>query len=168
MSAEDMEAGALAKLEGVGDGTVSRWRKGELPNELRLPRLAAHLSVREEWLKTGQEPMRPLPSQNGTTHTADGHSGARAGDSATAAVAGPSIERMLQALSLRIELALVETSLGAPVSRQDLQVWLELVRRVLTAPAPGSATPEADALADLVEEVDSAEAVNHQQRQADG
>ena len=68
MSAEDMEAGKLAELEGVGDGTVSRWRKGELPNDLRLPRLAGHLRVREEWLRTGQEPMRAAPNHNGVSH----------------------------------------------------------------------------------------------------
>lgn len=158
MSLVDMEAGQLAKLEGVGSGTVSRWRRGELPNELRLPRLAAALRVRLEWLKSGQEPMHADPGHNGAG-TRRPYEGQRPPASSYEA---------LRVLELRLELALIETGSGASVSRRDLETWLDLVRWIRTTPDGGSATPVADALAEIVEEVESAEVESHRRKQADG
>lgn len=46
--------GDLAQVERVRPQTVSRWRRGELPDDLRLPRLAERFRVDVEWLRTGQ------------------------------------------------------------------------------------------------------------------
>lgn len=48
-----MTATALARSEGVRTQTVSRWRRGERPDDLRLPSLATTLRVPLNWLKTG-------------------------------------------------------------------------------------------------------------------
>lgn len=53
MDRRRVRPGELALALGVGGVTVSRWRKGECPDDLRLPALAAHLQVPEEWLKGG-------------------------------------------------------------------------------------------------------------------
>src|SRR3954466_14741968 len=58
----------LAKAQNVSPGTVSRWRAGECPDDLRFPSLAAFLGVGEEWLKTGagrpeREQATSVPSQ---------------------------------------------------------------------------------------------------------
>ena len=53
MDRRRVRPGELALSQAVGAGTVSRWRKGECPDDLRFPRLAVYLQVPEEWLKTG-------------------------------------------------------------------------------------------------------------------
>lgn len=56
---------ALAEAQEVSTQTVSRWRRGELPDDLRFPSLAANLRVHANWLKTGQGEMNPLGVGNG-------------------------------------------------------------------------------------------------------
>ena len=56
MAAAAIEPGELAKLEDVSPTTVSRWRRGEWLDELRLPGLARRLRVRLKWLKSGEPP----------------------------------------------------------------------------------------------------------------
>ncbi len=53
MDRRKVRPGELALSQAVGAGTVSRWRAGECPDDLRLPALATYLRVPEEWLKTG-------------------------------------------------------------------------------------------------------------------
>ena len=53
MDRRGVRPGELAKAQGVSPGTVSRWRAGECPDDLRFPALAGYLRVPEEWLKTG-------------------------------------------------------------------------------------------------------------------
>ena len=52
----------LARDEGVDKGSVSRWRKGEIPGPLRLPRLATRLGVSVNWLKMGEGERTPAPA----------------------------------------------------------------------------------------------------------
>jgi len=56
MRRRDIRPGELAKAQEVSPGTVSRWRAGECPDDLRFPSLATYLKVPEEWLKTGAGP----------------------------------------------------------------------------------------------------------------
>jgi transcriptional regulator with XRE-family HTH domain len=46
--------GELAEGMKVRPGTVSRWRSGELPGEIRMERVARLIGVRTNWLRTGQ------------------------------------------------------------------------------------------------------------------
>ncbi|MBK8006735.1 MAG: helix-turn-helix transcriptional regulator [Gemmatimonadetes bacterium] len=57
--------GDLAEAEHVRPQTVSRWRRGELPDDLRLPRLAALFRVEAEWLRTGQGPAPGITGTGG-------------------------------------------------------------------------------------------------------
>lgn len=71
MDAARLRPGELARVCGVHSVTVSRWRRGELPDDLRLPQLAQCLGVAVEWLKTGQGPRTvPAPTWLGTDHRA--------------------------------------------------------------------------------------------------
>jgi transcriptional regulator with XRE-family HTH domain len=54
MERERIRPRDLAKGEKVNPVTVSRWRSGEVPDELRLPGLAKRLQTSPEYLKTGQ------------------------------------------------------------------------------------------------------------------
>jgi transcriptional regulator with XRE-family HTH domain len=54
MRAAGIRPGELARRCGVHPVTVARWRRGELPDDLRLPQLAECLGIPLEWLKTGQ------------------------------------------------------------------------------------------------------------------
>ena len=55
---ENEQLGALLDPP-VKPGTVSRWRSGELPEELRFPQIAAAVRVRTNWLRSGQGPREP-------------------------------------------------------------------------------------------------------------
>ncbi len=59
MTTARVRPGELARRVEVLPQTVSRWRSGELPDDLRLPQIAAVLGVREEWLKTGAGERSP-------------------------------------------------------------------------------------------------------------
>lgn len=59
MEEAGIRPGALARAEGVVPQTVTKWRNGEKPDDLRLPALAARLGVTHKWLKTGEEPKHP-------------------------------------------------------------------------------------------------------------
>lgn len=56
MEESGWKAGKLAKAEGVVPGTASKWLRGEMPDDLRLPRLAERFGVQLKWLKSGEEP----------------------------------------------------------------------------------------------------------------
>lgn len=82
MAEAGVSATDLAKNQGVRVQTVSRWRRGELPDDLRLPALADLLRVSLNWLKTGQGTPTDRVRENGAAYRVDPASGARAGDSA--------------------------------------------------------------------------------------
>jgi transcriptional regulator with XRE-family HTH domain len=49
----------LAADLGVLPQTVSRWRRGECPDDLRLPRIADYLRINAEWLRLGVGEIEP-------------------------------------------------------------------------------------------------------------
>lgn len=51
----------LATVLKVGRGTVSRWRRGVVPSDYNIGRIAPLLEVSFAWLKTGEEPAE-LPA----------------------------------------------------------------------------------------------------------
>lgn len=56
MERERVSPGQLAREQGVVPGTVSRWRAGKVPGDLRLEGLARRLRTTVNYLKTGAEP----------------------------------------------------------------------------------------------------------------
>jgi transcriptional regulator with XRE-family HTH domain len=54
MESAGVSPGQLAEEEKVRPQTVSRWRRGELPDDLRMPRLARRFRVSEGWLRSGE------------------------------------------------------------------------------------------------------------------
>lgn len=63
MALAGLKPSQLAREEGVIAGTVSAWRNGERPDDLRLPRLATRLGVSLRWLKTGEGAREGGPSE---------------------------------------------------------------------------------------------------------
>jgi transcriptional regulator with XRE-family HTH domain len=59
MARRGIRPGQLAAALGVLPQTVSRWRKGECPDDLRLPQIARYLRVALAWLKTGVGTFEP-------------------------------------------------------------------------------------------------------------
>jgi hypothetical protein len=127
MAASEIEPGELAKLE----------RVSELPNELRFPSLATHLSVPLNWLKTGQGERSGLPEENGAGHYVS------AAQALSADARPPVGEGARQKLEERIGDAIK----GAPVTLEELGYWLKLVRWAATS---GGRDP-ADELEELVD-----------------
>lgn len=78
MAEKDMSAKALADQLKVGRGTVTRWRKGECPDDLRYPHLAAALGVDEGWLRQGdgEEPKDTTMPPGRTTRPPEASSAA--------------------------------------------------------------------------------------------
>ena len=76
MTAVGLRPGELAKRCGVHPVTVARWRRGEVPDDLRFPQLAQCLGIAEEWLKTGQGAMIPGGVASGSSPPTSGRSGA--------------------------------------------------------------------------------------------
>jgi transcriptional regulator with XRE-family HTH domain len=59
MARRGVQAGQLATALKVAPQTVSRWRRGECPDDLRLAQIAGYLTVGEEWLSTGVGESEP-------------------------------------------------------------------------------------------------------------
>jgi len=144
MAEEDMQAKRLAELEKVGVGTVSRWRRGELPDELRYPSLASHLGVRVNWLKSGQGTMRPSLGGNGA---AVREVPVAATWTVYTDVRPPMGEQARRILEERIE-AVIR---GAPLTPAELDYWLKLVRWAATSAGADVEASRLDAV-DLVGE----------------
>lgn len=56
MGYAEVSPGELAAFVPAHAVTVSRWRKGYVPDDARIERIAGHLGVRFKWLKAGEEP----------------------------------------------------------------------------------------------------------------
>ena len=77
MSRAGVRPGDLARTMGVHPVTVTRWRRGELPDDLRLPQLASCVGVALMWLKSGEgpqiavgrdrAPLTPIVAETGRT-----------------------------------------------------------------------------------------------------
>jgi transcriptional regulator with XRE-family HTH domain len=53
MARRGVQAVQLATALKVAAQTVSRWRRGECPDDLRIAQLAGYLRIAEDWLRTG-------------------------------------------------------------------------------------------------------------------
>jgi transcriptional regulator with XRE-family HTH domain len=119
MARRGMRPGELARRLGVIPGTVSRWRKGECPDDLRYPEIAAALRIDLEWLKTGAgvpEPEDQSPRQG---------PGRRASDKRLAA------EELVKRLTYLREQIRSYAHLGHPPGPDVLAEWLRLTADVM-------------------------------------
>ena len=57
----DLNQTEIARMLGVTNAAVSNWFNGTRTPHKKLTALARLLNVSSDWLRTGREPMRPLP-----------------------------------------------------------------------------------------------------------
>jgi transcriptional regulator with XRE-family HTH domain len=131
MTAGGISARQLAMLERVGFGTVSRWRRGELPDDLRLPSLAGNLTVRLNWLKSGQGEMRAGPEDNGD-HLMAAESPARYG------AGHPVGDEAQEILFLELNRAVRN---GDVPSQEQIRRWLQLALWAIRPPDAADGPP---------------------------
>ena len=125
MDRRGVRPGELAVAQDVGASTVSRWRRGECPDDLRLPQIAAYLQIPAEWLKTGAG-ERPAWNEPGMRRTP----GRRKADQAVARLAD--LEDAGE--TARRQLAEYERAGRSPPSYQIL-AWFEMLERAVSPPA---------------------------------
>jgi len=127
----------LIGMEGVSASTVSRWRKGERPDDLRLPQLARRLGVSLKWLKSGEGPRHATPVETGT------------GQQPSSLKTAAEIDRaMLDLDRARTTLAQLRAALGVTSSEPGEERWIAVAKRAAVEPdtpqqgevPPGSAT----------------------------
>jgi transcriptional regulator with XRE-family HTH domain len=115
MTRRNVRPGQLATALGVLPQTVSRWRRGECPDDLRLPEIAAYLSVAVGWLKRGAGESEPTAHSEAPSSPV----GARSPRRAT-----------LEAVVARLEFLHRQFEsyrrLGAAPSAQVLEEWMRL------------------------------------------
>ncbi len=133
MERRDVRPGELAKAQNVSPGTVSRWRAGECPDDLRFPSLAAYLRVPEEWLKTGAGNVDWSQGEKVPARTSGRSPGRRADDKA----------RAMQADAARLSVLLDRIRMyrdqGRSPSPEILEEWLAIMRaNSLGGGPPGS------------------------------
>jgi transcriptional regulator with XRE-family HTH domain len=70
MARRGISPGRMAHDLEVAAQTVSRWRRGECPDDLRLPEIATYLKVSLEWLRKGLGDIEPRVQALGGDTTA--------------------------------------------------------------------------------------------------
>jgi hypothetical protein len=114
---------ALAKAQKVSPGTVSRWRAGECPDDLRFPSLAAFLRVGEEWLKTGAG--RPEREQATSVTVSAPGAGTEAGGHR---IACEGLKKDAARLDILVRLIRSYRDAGESPSPDILAEWLSIVQ----------------------------------------
>lgn len=70
ISSSELKQKELAKIVGVAEITISRYKSGvQMPNKATLNMLASVLNVSPEWLSTGEEPVQQENIVAATTNT---------------------------------------------------------------------------------------------------
>jgi transcriptional regulator with XRE-family HTH domain len=123
----------LAKALEVGQGTVSRWRRGECPSDLRLEKIAGYLRVSGEWLMRGvgeietesKAPGSPVEARSGDrTAPRSSVPGRRREDIELRAAA---IRHAAGRLDVIARLIQAYRDAGRPASPDVLAEWLDIL-----------------------------------------
>jgi transcriptional regulator with XRE-family HTH domain len=124
MARRGVRPSQLARGLNVYAGTVSRWRKGECPDDLRLPEIAAYLKVAQEWLKTGAGDMERREGEPGDPNAQRAHSPGRRREDIELRSAG--LRHAAGRLDVLLRLIQAYRDAGRPASPEILGEWLEI------------------------------------------
>jgi transcriptional regulator with XRE-family HTH domain len=120
-----------ADLE-VRPQTVSRWRRGECPDELRLPELADYLRVGLDWLKTGVGGFEPEGQSPGDPQAPRARTGGRRRED----IELRSVRRSVTALQQQATIArlrVLELHKAGEITPELAEAWLAEIQRFLSA-----------------------------------
>jgi transcriptional regulator with XRE-family HTH domain len=126
--------GRMARDLKVVPQTVSRWRRGECPDDLRLPELAAYLTVALDWLKSGVGELEPKAPTTGD-HTAQRtpSPGRRREDIELRSAA---YRHAMGRLDVLLRLIQAYKDAGRPASPDILAEWLAIAALNASDPSP--------------------------------
>jgi transcriptional regulator with XRE-family HTH domain len=134
--------GRMATDLGVRPQTVSRWRRGECPDDLRLPEIAGYLRVGLEWLKTGSGEFEPAGQALGEPISQRAPSPGRRREDielrATVLAIAPerAVRRSVQALqeqATQARLRVLELHKAGEITPALAEAWLAEIQRFLSA-----------------------------------
>jgi transcriptional regulator with XRE-family HTH domain len=121
MAQRGVRPSQLARGLNVYAGTVSRWRKGECPDDLRLPEIAAYLRVALVWLKDGVGDMERREGEPSAPRSTS--PGRRREDVELRSAA---YRHAMGRLDVLLRLIQAYRDAGRPASPEILAEWLEI------------------------------------------
>jgi transcriptional regulator with XRE-family HTH domain len=132
MARRGIRPGQLAAGLGVTSQTVSRWRRGECPDDLRFPEIATYLRVALDWLKTGVGTFEPTVETPGDPTAQRAPTGGRRKED----VELRSVRRSVLALQHQATVArlrVLELHKAGEITPELAEAWLAEIQRFLSA-----------------------------------
>jgi transcriptional regulator with XRE-family HTH domain len=120
-----------ADLE-VRPQTVSRWRRGECPDDLRVPEIADYLRVGLEWLKTGQGTFEPEGQTPGDPTAQRARTGGRRKEDIELRTVRRSVLALQQQATVA-RLRVLELHKAGEITPELAEAWLAEIQRFLSA-----------------------------------
>jgi transcriptional regulator with XRE-family HTH domain len=125
MARRRVAPGRMAHDLEVAPQTVSRWRRGECPDDLRLPEIATYLRIALDWLKRGVGDIEPkVPTTGDHTAQRAPSAGRRREDLELRALA---IQHAAGRLDVIARLIQAYRDAGRPASPDVLAEWLDIL-----------------------------------------
>jgi transcriptional regulator with XRE-family HTH domain len=121
MSRRGVRPSQLARGLNVYAGTVSRWRKGECPDDLRMPEIAAYLRVALDWLKNG---LGDMERREGEPSAPRSHSPGRRREDVE--LRSAALRHAAGRLDVLLRLIQAYKDAGRAASPEILAEWLEI------------------------------------------
>jgi transcriptional regulator with XRE-family HTH domain len=112
--------------------TVSRWRRGECPDDLRLPEIADYLRVGLDWLKTGQGEFEPMVQAPGGPEARRAPTGGRRKEDIELRTVRRSV-LALQHQATVARLRVLELHKAGEITPELAEAWLAEIQRFLSA-----------------------------------
>jgi len=140
MARRAVPPGRLAVAMNVAPQTVSRWRRGECPEQLRLVQIANYLRVTPEWLAKGLGSFeRDVQRAGDPTAQRMGLGRRREDIELRASAARKDVAR----LDVLVRLIEAYRDAGRPASIEILSEWLAILEANLPDPPPPDVPPTA-------------------------
>jgi transcriptional regulator with XRE-family HTH domain len=138
MDLRGVRPSALARGLHVYAGTVSRWRKGECPDDLRMPEIANFLRVNVDWLRSGTGDREPVAHTEAPSRPAERRSPDAPTPGATRRASDEErpVRRSIVALQEQATLArrrVLDLYKAGEITPELAGAWLEEIQRFLSA-----------------------------------
>jgi transcriptional regulator with XRE-family HTH domain len=124
--------------------TVSRWRRGECPDDLRLPEIATYLRVALDWLKSGVGTFEPSGQAPGDPQAQRVQSPGRRREDIE--LRSAAYRHAMGRLDVLLRLIQAYRDAGRPASPEILGEWLEIAALNASADPSPPAGPGGGAL----------------------
>jgi transcriptional regulator with XRE-family HTH domain len=132
MARQKIRPGQLAAALGVTSQSVSRWRRGECPDDLRLPQIADYIRVGLEWLKTGVGTLEPTVQTPGGPAAQRAPTGGRRKEDVELRTARRSVLALQQQATIA-RLRVLELHKAGEITPELAEAWLSEIQRFLSA-----------------------------------